>query len=418
MNYVKRFADDELKSRLGLAGAVLVTGAKACGKTETALQFAASAARFDTDRQLAELMAFDPERTLVGASPRLLDEWQEFPALWNLVRRAVDDRKQDGLFILTGSANPDEKTRRHSGAGRFSVMRMRPMSLFERGWSTGEVALSALKAGISVHSERIAPSLETVAERILFGGWPGLLGKNLERAVAFSRDYVALTAEIDISRVSEKRRDPEKVLSLMRSVARNLSTEASVATLAADARGGTPGAAFKEETAADYLDALQRLMIVEDLPAWAPRIRSSASLRKMPKRHFADPSIACGALNLDRAKMTGDLQTLGFLFESLAVRDLRIYAQTQGGRVFHYRDSSGLEVDAVVEFPDGRWLALEIKLGSGAADAGAENLLRFAKTVDSGQMGQPDALVVITANGFALRRSDGVFVIPLFALTA
>ncbi len=416
MNYKKRFSDVELRQRLASAGAVLVTGPKACGKTETALQLAKSVARLDTDPQARLAMQVEPSRVLRGDFPRLLDEWQEFPELWSLVRQEVDASKQDGLYILTGSANPDESTRRHSGAGRFSIMRMRPMSLFESGWSSGEVSLGQLFAGAAITSGGISSDLDALAEKILFGGWPGLIGKGIARALDFSRDYAALTAEVDISRVSEKRRDPDKVMRLLQSLARNISTEVSVATLAADVRGSAGG--FKEETAADYLDALERLMLVEDLPAWNAHIRSSATLRQMPKRHFVDPSLACGILRLDKSKLLGDLEYFGLLFESLVIRDLRIYAQTRGGRVSHYRDSAGTEVDAIVENEDGAYIAVEIKLGMGAADAAAATLLKFAAKIDTARTPAARALVVVSGNGFAHRRPDGVFVIPITTLTA
>jgi predicted AAA+ superfamily ATPase len=236
------------------------------------------------------------------------------------------------------------------------------------------------------------------------------------RHSSFSRDYAALTAEVDISRVSERRRDPGKVARLLQSLARNISTEAPVATLAADVRGG--GGAFKDETAADYLDALERLMITEDLPAWRAHIRSSATLRRMPKRHFADPSLACGILRLDAGKLLADLSYFGLLFESLVIRDLRIYAQANDAAVWHCRDSAGCEVDAIVEAANGDWLAVEVKLGVGAADGAAQSLLKFAANIDTSKTPAPRALVVVTANGFAHRRADGVCVVPLATLAA
>ena len=416
MKYQKRFADNELGRRLKSSGAVLICGPKACGKTETALQIAKSSVRLDTDLQARIAMQVAPEHVLQGDMPRLLDEWQEFPELWNLVRREVDDRKRNGLYILAGSANPDEKARHHSGAGRFSVLRMRPMSFFENGWSSGEVSLARLFQDAQIYSDPVSGSLDELAEKILIGGWPGLLNRSLSQSLDFSRDYAALTAEVDISRVSEKQRDPDKVFRLMQSIARNISTEVSVATLAADVRGGT--GSFKEETAADYLEALDRLMFIEDLPAWNTHIRSSATLRQMPKRHFADPSLACGVLRLDKERLLGDLEYFGLLFESLALRDLRIYAQAIGGRVRHYRDSSGLEVDAIIENDAGDYLALEVKLGVAAADTAAANLQKFASRIDTDKTSAPSALVVVTANGFAHRRPDGVYVVPLATLTA
>ncbi len=416
MKYYNRFADKELARRLENSGAVLISGPKACGKTETALQAAKSVVHLDTDKQAQLAMKVVPEQVINGKCPRLLDEWQEYPEIWNLVRHKVDEQKESGLYILTGSANPDEKTRRHSGAGRFSVMRMRPMSLFESDWSTGEVSLKSIFQKEKIFSNPVKTSIEELAEKILIGGWPGLIGRSLSQAIDFSRDYASLTAEVDISRVSDKRRDPEKVFRLMQSLARNISTETSVATLAKDARGST--GSFKEETAADYLDALERLMFVEDLPAWNTHIRSSATLRQMPKRHFADPSLACGILKLDCDRLLKDLNYFGFLFESLAIRDLRVYSQTMGGRVRHYRDSSNLEVDAIVENESGDYIAVEVKLGISMADEAAENLKKFESRIDTEKASGPTALVVVTGNGFAHQREDGVYVVPLAALTA
>ena len=416
MKYHNRFADKELEHRLKNSGAVLISGPKACGKTETALQTAKSYVHLDTDMQAQLAMQVAPERVLSGSYPRLLDEWQEFPQLWNLVRHKIDEEKKNGLYILAGSSNPDEKTKRHSGAGRFSVLRMRTMSFFESGWSTGEVSLNELFQQQSVSSNPVEMDIGELSEKILIGGWPGLLGRSLSQSIEFTRDYVALTAEVDISRVSDKRRDPDKVFRLMQSLARNISTEVSIATLAKDVRGST--SSFKEETASDYLNALEQLMFVENLPAWNTHIRSSATLRQMPKRHFADPSLACGILRLDKTKLLGDLEYFGLLFESLVIRDLRIYAQTFDGIVRHYRDSSGLEVDAIVEKENGDYIAIEVKMGMSMVDIASENLLKFAEKIDTTKVSPPRALVVITANGFAYRRPDGVYVVPISTLTA
>jgi predicted AAA+ superfamily ATPase len=415
MEYVSRYADTELKNRLSNAGAVLIIGPKACGKTETALRVSASNVRLDVDERAAMEARIDPKRLLTGDAPRLLDEWQRLPILWDLVRRDVDDSGRDGMYILTGSAKPEETARLHSGAGRFTVMKMRPMSLAERAWSTGEVKLSSILNTEDIDSRTVTTSLEEIAEMILYGGWPGLLGKGLGRAIEYSRDYVTLTAEIDISEVSNKRRDPDNTLKLMQSIARNISTEASISAMAGDVRGG---GAFKDETAADYLDALGRLMIVEDLPAWSPHIKSRAMLRQTPKRHFVDPSIACGALKLSKEKLLDDLGYFGFLFESLAIRDLRIYADTLGGKVFHYRDSYGLEADAIVELPDGEWFAVEVKLGMNMVDDAAKTLAALASAIDVKKTRPPNALVIVTGNGFAHRRADGIYVIPLLTLSA
>ncbi|MDR1193778.1 MAG: DUF4143 domain-containing protein, partial [Peptococcaceae bacterium] len=381
MAYLNRFADRALAERLQSAGAVLIEGAKGCGKTETAAQIAGSIARFDADEQVRIRMEIDPKSVLAGAAPRLLDEWQEYPRIWNYIRREVDERKLKGQFILTGSATPDDRIRRHSGAGRFAVIKLRPMSFFEKGWSTGEVSLAALLRGEIPASENAPLELGGLAEKITLGGWPGLIGASAANGLRFVRDYISLIAEADLSRVSGKRRDPYKVTRLLQSLARNISTEASLAALVKDAGGSD--SRLDDETAANYLDALERLMIVENLPAWNTHIRSADMLRKSPKRHFADPSLAVGALGLSVDKMTADLNYFGLLFESLAIRDLRIYAAAGGGDVFHYRDSRGLEIDAIAEYGDGTWGAFEIKLGIGGADAAAASLLKFAAKIDA-----------------------------------
>jgi len=422
MDYRKRFADIILKDRLKEAGAILIQGPKSCGKTETAIQLAKSLVRLDTDVDMQTLIEVDPKSVLKGSVPRLIDEWQEYPQIWNFVRREVDDRKKTGQFILTGSANPQERVRLHSGAGRFSVIKMRPMSLFENGWSSGEVSLAKIIKGSSPASEQVNFSLEELAEKIIIGGWPNLIGKGSKTAMRFLQDYIALIVEIDIHRFGKKRRDPLKLIRLIQSLARNISTEVSLTSLAKDTRGifadNRQQAQITDETAAEYLGALERLMVVEPLPAWNTHIRSADTLRKAPKRHFADPSLAVGALGLSVGKLMSDLNYFGLLFESLVIRDLRIYAEVNDGKVYHYRDSRDMEVDAIIEYPDRTWAAFEIKMGFNSQNQAAANLLAFAKKVDQSKMGPPAALTVITANGFACRRKDGVTVVPLQTLTA
>jgi uncharacterized protein len=415
MEYKKRFADRVLAERLKSAGAVLIEGAKGCGKTETASQIAGSIVRFDVDEQVKILMEIDPKIVLVGAIPRMLDEWQEYPKIWNYVRREVDDRRQKGQFILTGSSTPDDNVRRHSGAGRFSVMKMRPMSFYERGWSTGEVSLAALLNGEIPNSDNVSFLLDELAEKITLGGWPGLIGAGASEGLRFAIDYISLIAEVDLSKVSGKRRDPYKVTRLLQSLARNISTEVTLAALVKDI--GASDSKLDDETAAEYLSALERLMAVENLLAWNTHIRSSDMLRKSPKRHFSDPSLAVGALGLTIDKLMSDLNYFGLLFESLVIRDLKIYAEAGDNKVYHYRDSRGSEIDAIVERADGSWGAFEIKLGFGAADAAADNLLKFADKIDTRKVKAPASLTVITANGFAHRRPDGVNVVPLSVLT-
>jgi predicted AAA+ superfamily ATPase len=290
------------------------------------------------------------------------------------------------------------------------------MSFHEKGWSTGEVSLAALMRGETPSSESVNFDLGELAEKITLGGWPGLIGASAADGLRFVSDYISLIAEVDLSRVSDKRRDPYKVMRLLQSLARNISTEASITALSKDTSGSDGG--MDDETAAEYLSALERLLAIDNLPVWNTHIRSSDTLRKSPKRHFADPSLAVGALGLSVDKLVADLNYFGLLFESLAIRDLRIYADANGGKLFHYRDSRGLEIDAIIEYADGTWGAFEIKLGIGAADAAAENILKFTAKIDTEKAKAPSALTVITGNGFAYRRPDGVYVVPLSALTA
>jgi len=415
-SYIKRFTDKALQNRLKESGAILITGPKSCGKTETAKQAAKSFVRMDTDDDIKAIMEFAPKSMLDGAVPRLIDEWQEYPQIWNYVRREVDDRKKKGQFILTGSANPVERARLHSGAGRFSIIKMRPMSMFEKTWSTGEVSLAKIMKGSAPGSGQVDFCLEELAEKITIGGWPNLIGAGVKAALRFMQDYITLAAEVDISRFGGKRRDPQKLIRLMQSLARNISTEASISSLAKDTGGDKEK--LNDETVTEYLQALERLMIVEHLPAWNTHIRCADTLRKAPKRHFVDPSLAVGALGLTPVKLKADLNYFGLLFESLVIRDLRIYAEANDGKVYHYRDSRGMEVDAIIEYPDRTWAAFEVKMGFASQNDAAENLLAFAKKVDQKKMGAPAALTVITANGAACRRKDGVNVVPLETLTA
>lgn len=414
MAYQSRIADSELRSRLRAAGAVVIEGPKACGKTATARQLAASEVLFDLDATAREAARVDPRLVLEGAVPRLLDEWQLEPGVWNAVRRAVDDSRGVGRFILTGSAVPAGDETRHTGAGRIVRMRMRPMSLYELGVSTGTVSLQALLNGGTPRSADPGLTVAMLADRIAIGGWPGFRNHDLPDALVAVRGYLDEIRRTDIIRVDGKRRDPARVERLLRSLARNVATYAATSTLAADA-GGDDGP-MKDETAADYLDALDRLMVVEDQPAWAPHLRSKSRIRSTSKRHFVDPSLAVAALRVTPERLLSDLNFLGFLFESLAVRDLRIYAQHIEGSVLQYRDSTGLEVDAIVETADGRWAAFEIKLGGKLVEDGASNLTTFINRVDTTRCGPPSIAAVITGTGYGYVRDDGIAVIPIGAL--
>lgn len=412
--YRPRILDGELREHLQAAGAVVIEGPKACGKTMTAQQQAASAVLLDIDVGARQALAVDPAIVLAGPRPRLLDEWQVAPALWNLVRRAVDTSGQSGQFLLTGSAVPADDAERHTGAGRFAFLRQRPMTLFEAGRSTGAVSLRGLLAGEAPAAADPGLTLQDLSETLAIGGWPALQERPLKAAVRASRDYLEQVRQVDISRVGDRRRDPLRVAALLRALGRHSATEARLATLAADAAGADGG--LDERTVADYLQALERLMVIESQPAWAPHLRSRARLRRAPKRHFVDPSLALAALGAGPERLLADLEWFGLLFASQVIRDLRVLSQPLDGEVFHYRDHYGLEVDAIVQLRDGRWGAFEIKLGEAQVEQAASNLLRFARSVDDQRSGAPACLAVICGKGYAYLRADGVAVLPVGAL--
>ena len=414
MPYLPRIVDTELTELLGAAGAVLVEGPRASGKTATALQSAASAVLLDIDENARRMIGADPAAVLAGGTPRLIDEWQVEPAIWNHIRRAIDDRGTSGQFILTGSAVPADDLTRHTGAGRFIRLRMRPLSLYESGSASGEISLRRLLDGEAQRAPRTGLSIAEVAEFVCAGGWPGHAGRPLPGVLRANRGYLDDVRRTDVSRVSGATRDPVKVGRLLRSLARNVATPVALTKLAAEV--GEEGAALKAETVAEYLDALERLMVVEPQPAWAPHLRSRATLRRTPVRHFVDPSLAAAALRASPGRLTADLEFLGLLFESLVVRDLRIHAQAADAQVFHYREKDGLEVDAVVEAADGRWAAFEIKLGERWVEDGAKNLRRLAGRMEHSDHGPPAALAVIVPSGFGSVQPGDVGVVPIGTL--
>lgn len=413
-SYRPRIADAELHSCLAAAGAVVVEGPKACGKTRMAEQLAASSVLLDVDLAARQALAVDPQLVLRGARPRLLDEWQVEPALWNLVRRAVDEAGEPGQFLLTGSAVPADDAARHTGAGRFAFVRLRPMSLVESGVGTGGVSLTSLFAGDPPGCGDPGLGVPELAELVCRGGWPAQLERPLSAACRAARDYLEQVRQVDLQRVDGRRRDPQRLAALLRALARHVATEASLATLAADA-GGADGP-LDPRTVGDYVQALERLMVLEHQQAWQPHLRSKAALRQAPRRHFCDPSLAVAALGGSPDRLLQDLELLGLLFESLVIRDLRVLAQALDGEVFHYRDNYGMEVDAIVQLRDGRWGAIEIKLGEGQVEAAAERLLRFRQQIDSRRTGAPAFLAVVCGKGYGYRRSDGVLVVPVGAL--
>ena len=415
MNYKERIADSELERKLGASGAVLIRGAKACGKTEMAKQFAHSILQVDRDENVSTLMETSPKRLLVGETPRLIDEWQLQPNLWNYIRHEVDERQKSAQFILTGSANPEEAANMHSGAGRFTIVDMRTMSWRELGFSTGKVSLGKLFEGhkIDIYDEPL--ELGFIIEKIFIGGFPTLLGKTKNQAADLNRAYVELLAEVDMSRVSNTKRDPVKVRSLLRSLARNTATMVDISALEKDVFAQEKSA-ITRPTVYDYLEALNRLMILEDQPAWNPHIRSSFTLRKTPKRHFTDVSLAVAALGVNEKSLINNLTFTGFLIESLVTHDLRVYAQANDAKVYHYLDSSGMEVDCIVQKFNGDWCAFEVKLGTGQIDEAAAKLLKFASVIDTQKSQAPKSLNIITGTGISYTRKDGVNVISLASL--
>ena len=410
--YRARIADRLLDQALDVLGAVVIEGPRACGKTETARQHTASEVLLDLDAEARAAAAIDPRLVLEGRTPRLLDEWQREPRLWDAVRRAVDDRRLPGQFVLTGSAMPTDDVPRHSGAGRFSVLRMRPMTLFEQGHSTGAVSLGELLAGETPSASRCALELRAYADRTVIGGWPGLLGRPVREAGVFLRGYLDGVVKHDVALASGTRRDPEKVRRFLRAYAQLTAHPVSVAKLIARASGeATSSDSLTRFAAEPYLEALRRLMIVDEVEAWNVALRSRARLMSTPKRHLVDPSLAATLMDCAPERLLGDLNTFGYLFESLATRDVRVYAQANDASVFYYRERGGeLEVDLVVERRDGAWVGIEVKLGGNLVDQAAAALRQLSET----RVTAPAAcLVVLTATEYAYRREDGVLVLPL-----
>jgi predicted AAA+ superfamily ATPase len=361
------------------------------------------------------IMATNPQLLLAGETPRLIDEWQVQSEIWNYVRHEVDDRKAKGQFILTGSANPNDDARLHSGSGRFTVIQMDTMTWQELGHSTGMVKLADLLRGPVADFFQEGVSLDFIIERILIGGWPALLNENAKNALKLNAGYIDLLCEVDMGRSSGVKRDPIKVRSLLRSLARNTATLVDNKTLEQDVRT-SERSEISRNTISEYLDALSRLMVLYEQPAFNPHIRAAASLRKSPKRHLCDPSLAVAALGLSHEALLQDLKYTGFLFETLAVHELKVYAKANDAEIFHYQDSYGLEIDAIVQKRNGDYAAFEIKLGVGHIEKAAEHLKKFEKNIDTSKMKLPRSLNIITGTGMSYRRSDGIHVISLAAL--
>lgn len=421
-NYRKRVADEILKRKLEGKGAVLIEGPKWCGKTTTAEQIAGSILYMDDPekREQNALMAtLNPKMLLDGDSPRLIDEWQIVPKLWDAIRFEIDHRKGFGHFILTGSAVPVETTEiTHSGTGRITWMTMRPMSLFESGESSGEVSLGELFRTPEFIEGKSVLDLNRLAFVCCRGGWPQTLEMRDEIALDQAYDYLEAVVNNDINRADGVRKDSEKVRRLMRSYARNQGTQTPNTVLAEDIKYND-GTSIGEETVASYVSALKKIFVVEDVPAWNPNLRSKTAIRTTDTRYYVDPSIAAAALGAGPNDLIQDLNSFGFILETLCIRDLRVYADTLNGNVYHYRDKDGLECDAVIHLRNGSYGLVEIKLGGDKLiNEGAETLKQLYTKIDTTKMKSPSFMMVLTGVGdYAYRRQDGVYVVPISTLT-
>ena len=417
-SYITRIIDEKLDKYLTVFGAVLLVGPKWCGKTTTARQHAKSVIALQDSREsqnYLRLIDLDPSLILDGETPRLIDEWQVAPVLWDAVRSEVDRRKKFGQFILTGSAVPQDLGVRHSGIGRIARLPMGTLSLFESGDSNGEISLGDVfedKVDIDgVKSDKSIPDLTVCIAR---GGWPGSIGMNDEDAFLVVENYVNTLCEVDIHRVDGVERNPERVRAILRSYARNISTLSAQTTILRDVVA-TEGP-ISDTTFYDYINALERLFVINDVKAWSPAIRSRTAVRTGSKREFTDPSIAVAAMGLNPDSMLADVKTLGFLFESLCIRDLRIYAQALGGRVSFYADRTGLESDAVIHLKDGRYGLIEIKLGGSGIDHGVDNLNKLEALFVAKGQNLPTFKMVLTGTNLAYKQKDGVMIVPVACL--
>lgn len=422
--YRHRIMDSLLAKKLQAKGAVLIEGPKWCGKTTTAEEIAVSKvllAKTDAKEQFKRLLEIDSDTALSGEAPMLIDEWQTVPKLWDAVRYTVDHRRKMGQFILTGSAVPDkdaEKEREHSGTGRFAWLTMRPMTLSESGESNDSVSLADLFAAPEKLFGRNSLKLQDIAFLICRGGWPMAVGLPEEAALEQAFDYYDAVTKEDVTRVDGVKRASERVRRLMRAYARHQGTQASIATLREDLKNNDI-ATLDDDTIVSYLEALRKIFVVEDMPAWNPNLRSKTAIRTADTRYFVDPSIATAALGMGPADLVNDLNTMGFFFETMCVRDLRVYAEALNGKVYHFRDKSGLECDAVVHLRNGQYGLIEIKLGGQSLiDDGVRTLNSLAAQVDTSRMKAPSFKMVLTATGeYAYRRSeDGIYIVPVGCL--
>ncbi len=422
MRYKKRIADSLIERRLQGKGAILIEGPKWCGKTTTAKQFAKSILDLGDSSILSNAqmaMQVNPSSLLSGDTPRLVDEWQTLPALWDMTRNEVDKRQAFGQFILTGSSVPPEQDKiHHSGTGRIGRISMRPMSLWESGESNGSISLAELFAGKEYEPQNNTLDLQQIAFLICRGGWPQATFLKGDIALYEARDYYEAIYKTDIHHVDKVRRNSERTRLLLRSYARNQGSSVSLKRLSDDIKDND-NLSISYETISDYIDALKKLFVIEDMPAWNPNLRSKAAIQTSDTRYFIDPSIGAGALSIGPQDLINDLRTMGLFFEAMAVRDLRVYADALSGNVFHFRNASGLECDAVLHRRNGTYCLIEIKLGGqDLIDKGASTLIDLANKINLDKMPAPSFMMIITAVGdFCYRRpQDGIWVVPIGCL--
>ena len=419
--YKTRLADKKLSEYLKIFGAVSVEGPKWCGKTWTSLNQANSvsyimdpAGNYSNKARAA----LNPSLVLDGKPPHVIDEWQEVPGIWDAVRFYVDKTPGFGKYILTGSVTPPRESYIHSGAGRIALLRMRPMTLYESGDSDGAVSLAALFSGRRIRPFAADIDLTHLIDITIRGGWPQTLNLPIEKTGSVSVEYINALLKNDLFSESFSKRNPAKLKILLRSLARNNATTVSEATIAADIDGINDDYKLSRSTVTGYIADLKRIFVIEDIPGWNPGIRSKTRIRMSAKMVFADPSLAIAALGIGRRRLLEDLNTYGFMFENLCLRDLAAYAEFHGGALFHYRDNSNLEVDAIIEMQDGAWGAFEIKLGEHQVEAAVQTLLRLKNKIISNGAREPSCLAVITGGGYGRKRKDGIYIVPVNALKA
>lgn len=418
MEYIPRIYDKILKEKLQLYGAILITGPKWCGKSTTANQIAKSTLELQnprTRKNNLEIAKSRPDFLLEGEKPRLIDEWQDAPSLWDAIRYDVDKTGLKNQYILTGSVTPREDEPMHTGTGRIIRILMRPMSLYESNDSTGEVSLKSLFEKIKDIKGTSNKEYEDIAYLCARGGWPGSLKVSKEGAISIARDYLESLIANDIKTIDNVDRNTNRLRTILRSLARNTCTTASLETIKEDTVYNDAKISIK--TITDYINALSKLYVIDDVEAWCPKLRSKTPIRTTSKRCFVDPSIALAALRSSDKDLLKDFNTFGFIFESLCIRDLKIYAQALDGDVFYYRDKNDLECDAIIHLKDGRWGAIEIKLGNEEAiEVASENLKKLANIVDIKEMNEPSFLMVLTAGKYSYRREDGIYVVSIATL--